>query len=258
MGEGRLAAHPVPRSQPLRFLEVPLLHSSSRSGRRSRPPCGPSACRAFPRASRPRQVLEHAVPLLRGLEVEQHDHLILEPGLAGGQGLLGVDQPRQRLAEQLHLLAVGQFLFPLAIDLARGELRELLCGQRRAAALGVGRLDPPATRRPPLRRNRRGGRPGDLALAAGLDPEDRRSGRCRSEDRSRSPAFGVREDQAASGRCPAASVPPCSSRRSGRAASSCRCPRRPAAGGGRSAATSARGPARMPCRGCHALSSRTR
>ena len=58
-----------------------------------------------------RQVPEHAVPLLRGLEVQQQDDLVLEAGMGGGRGLLGLGQRRQRLAEQLHRSRTAIFSF---------------------------------------------------------------------------------------------------------------------------------------------------
>lgn len=130
------------RPQRRRFLEVPPLGVLGAAATLQQGRADPAHAGLAGEFFGGRQVPEHAVPLLRGLEVQQQDDLVLEAGMGGGRGLLGLGQRRQRLAEQLRPVADGHFLLPLPVELARPQHGELAGGDLGAAALGGGFFDP--------------------------------------------------------------------------------------------------------------------
>ena len=75
------------------------------------------------------------------LEVQEHDHLILERRFSGSQVPLGVNQLGQRLAEQLRLSTDCQVLFPEPIEVAGGQDARTSVWRSSAVAVGVEVLD---------------------------------------------------------------------------------------------------------------------
>ena len=80
---------------------------------------------------------QDTVPLLCGLEVEEHEHLVLESRVSAGQGFLSFDQFGQRFMEQLGLFADRQILLPLPFKAAGRQDYEFLRSDRSAIAVSI-------------------------------------------------------------------------------------------------------------------------